>query len=450
MRTSIDGIDLIKTCPKCEAYIKIAETTCKFCGYAWLPTILTEEEAAWSYDQTLEMINDAFFRLETYGAGNSSRYESFDFWRMFSVLFEKTRAPQNQKLKNFSRIEKYGTLIQHLAYDWDKSGFENPEAYQNEAFIKDLDEITYIQSDRDWEFLEFEVPGKKERLSITDILAEEEESLFDFQHTHAPQHAAPSLRDHFEKIREGELTELERFNLAERLTDNFNLEKLKLLEKDLGIYISMEADEMEGNFSMEDIAEEIKKLQDRGRPVPKITLPVIKKNGVQVDPDEKPVQVLDKQALLFPYEFVWCYQFRKLLRTKIQETETKLATGPENQAKQKAAILNEKLKALGFFDLETTRNLWPKQQQELIKLIAKNDIPFSIALMDRLGLPAYLAAQTKTKSAVHLKIADLLGCPERTVKGNLNVLNELSREDRTRYTAHRHIQEVNNIISEYK
>lgn len=200
MRTSIDGIHLIKTCPNCEALIKIAETTCSFCGYVWLPTVLTEEEAAWTYDQTVEMINDAFFRLETYSAGNSGRYASFDFWRMISVLFEKTREPQNQKLKNFSRIEKYGALIHQLAYDWDKSGFDNRDAYQNEAFIKDLDEITDIKSDRDWEFLEFEVPNKKERLSITDILDEEneEEPLFDLKQAYSPQHHEPALRDHFE------------------------------------------------------------------------------------------------------------------------------------------------------------------------------------------------------------------------------------------------------------
>ncbi|HMI01888.1 MAG TPA: zinc ribbon domain-containing protein [Pedobacter sp.] len=450
MRTTHDGIDLIKACPSCDRFIPIADTACSFCGYVYEPIVLDPEEQAWSYTYTVELINDAFFRLENFGKGDVNTYSSSPFGRMFSIIFHKTRIPENQTRKNYKRLNQYYALTGQLATDFDKSNFENSDAYKNKDFVEDLEDITYINSDRYWEFLEFEMPGKKERLSITDLM--EEEIIFEDAGPEFSNYKIEnSMYDDFDRVRNGELTELERYNLAEKLTDNFKLEKLKLLHKDFDYYLFLEQEEMESRFSIEETYAEINRRKEKGLAIPMTQLPIIRKKGAPIDPDEKPKEVLNKEALLFPYEFFHCYEFRKMLNNKIREIED----SPEVQAQKIQVETTSKLRAglspLGFFDLETVRNLWPKQQQDLIKMIAERGVPFAVALLNEIGVTSHIYSSiTKSKSGIHKKLAAVLGCQERTVKGNLNVLNKISREDRSRYTAHLYLDEARQILKQMK
>lgn len=449
MRTTHNGIDLIKRCPGCDRLIPIADSTCSSCGYVYEPVVLDPEEEAWSYAQTVELINDAFFRLENFGKGDVATYSSFPFGRMFSILFHKTRIPDNQTRKNYKRLDLYYALTGQLATDFDKGNFENTNAFKNTDFVGDLEDITDINSERYWEFLEFETPGKKERISITDLMEDEvifEDAGPEFSH----QKIENSLFDDFDRIRNGDLTELERYNFAEKLTDNFKLEKLKLLYKDFDYYLFLAQEEMESRFSTEEVYAEIDRRKEKGLEIPITKLPVLRKKGDPIDPDEKPKEVLNKEALLFPYEFFFCYGFKKMLNGKIREIEDSPEVQARNKQIETTGRLRTELATLGFFELEAVRKLWPKQQQDLIKMSAEGGIPFAIALLQELGLPGHIYSGIRAKSEMHKKLASALRSDERTVKGNLNALNPLSKEDRSRYTAPRYVNEVREILKKMK
>lgn len=447
MRQSKDDINLLKTCPRCEALILISAMDCSFCGYVYEPIVLSDEEEKWSYSKTIEMINDAFFRLESYGNGNTGTYKPFDFGRLFSVLFKKTQDPDNQSIKNFRRIENYYALTGQIATDYDKNHFENRSALENEGFVADLEALTYINSGRYWEFIEFETPNKAARISIADIL-DDDEPIFG-KASDGDEETKLAITDFFDKVRVCSLTELERYNLTQKLTDNFDLFKLKLLLKDLDYYLFMEKEEMESRFSYEEIEEAIIRHKQKGLQVPTIKLPRITLKNRKGEEGEEPArEVVDVEGLLFSAEFFCCYQFKALLKSKIASLE---GGGIANEHSEHIKEIGDGLAKYGFLQLDSIKRYSSEGQNKVLELMASKDIPFAIALLDQLDFIAHVSNNVfKTKVEMHKKLAAILKCPERTIKGNINVLNGVSKEDRLRYTAHLHISDARKIIENLK
>lgn len=114
----------------------------------------------------------------------------------------------------------------------------------------------------------------------------------------------------------------------------------------------------------------------------------------------------------------------------------------ESNLEQHTEILNTEivLKSLGFYDLKKVSILPKESQKELTSLFAENSVPYRIALLDFLGFFKNLEIKSVSKKAMHIMLAktELLGKNERAIRGNINVLDSFSTEDRNRYTADIH------------
>jgi hypothetical protein len=126
------------------------------------------------FQEIITEINNAFFRLESFMNGSISNYQYFGFNEAFTSLFSEAKKPENFTYNNCKLIGKYWDLIEQIRVDYDRSDFKYTEAYENENFCKDCDEIMYVNWDRIGEFMVFSTPDEiaeaERKFSITDIL----------------------------------------------------------------------------------------------------------------------------------------------------------------------------------------------------------------------------------------------------------------------------------------
>lgn len=126
------------------------------------------------FQEIITEINNAFFRLESFMNGSISNYQYFGFNEAFTSLFSEAKKPENFTYNNCKLIGKYWDLIEQIRVDYDRSDFKYTEAYENENFCKDCDEIMYVNWDRIDEFMVFSTPDEiaeaERKFSITDIL----------------------------------------------------------------------------------------------------------------------------------------------------------------------------------------------------------------------------------------------------------------------------------------
>lgn len=119
-------------------------------------------------------INNAFYRLENFMNGTLNDYQYFGFNDAFTNIFKVVIKPENYTFENCKLIGEYWSLTEQIRIDYDKSDFENTDAYQNEMFCKDCEEIMHLNWERIDEFLAFSTPDEisesARKFSITDIL----------------------------------------------------------------------------------------------------------------------------------------------------------------------------------------------------------------------------------------------------------------------------------------
>ena len=124
--------------------------------------------------ELIEGINNAFFRLESFMNGTINDYPFFGFNDAFTQLFFEVRKPENCTYSNCNLIGEYWGVGSQISFDYDKTEFENVEAYENEMFCKDCNEIMYLTWNRVDEFCQFltpdEIAESERKFSITDII----------------------------------------------------------------------------------------------------------------------------------------------------------------------------------------------------------------------------------------------------------------------------------------
>ena len=114
-----------------------------------------------------------------------------------------------------------------------------------------------------------------------------------------------------------------------------------------------------------------------------------------------------------------------------------------NPIETKTDKLKTVLSEHGFFELTKVKQLSEQNKQSLVELISTNDLPYSIAMLDYLAFLKHLKAEHfKSDKKLFKAISEWFGTSERAVKGNIYVLNEISKENRTRYTADQQKQTV--------
>jgi len=111
----------------------------------------------------------------------------------------------------------------------------------------------------------------------------------------------------------------------------------------------------------------------------------------------------------------------------------------------KSDKLKEQLSKYGFFELPKVKQLSEPTKQSLIELIAKKDLPYSIAMLDFLDFFKHLEKEYfKTKYKLNREVAKWFDSDKdgRGVKGNISVLSENSNENKSKFTAHLHKETV--------
>lgn len=108
-------------------------------------------------------------------------------------------------------------------------------------------------------------------------------------------------------------------------------------------------------------------------------------------------------------------------------------------------ILKGQLSTYGFFELEKIKTLSDQSKISLIKKISKNGLPYAIAMFDYLEFIQYLEKNHfSTKYKLTREISKWFNSDKegRTVRGNINSLSKYTKENKDRYTAHKHKEKV--------
>lgn len=132
-----------------------------------------------------------------------------------------------------------------------------------------------------------------------------------------------------------------------------------------------------------------------------------------------------------------------VLNNELQKPSPLQATKAEN--------LSVLLSEYGFFELPSVKSLPKEFQIKLVENISDNGVPYKIAMLDYLGFISFLKKEFFS-SAYKLQeiLAEWLYSNKRIIKGNIAVLGSKSKENRERYTAHLHKDEVVNYYQSLK
>ncbi len=124
--------------------------------------------------------------------------------------------------------------------------------------------------------------------------------------------------------------------------------------------------------------------------------------------------------------------FKPLFNSMIKPSKHQRPENPELEAKTQR--LKKKLNEYGFFNLKLVTEI---DKDKLISLLVESNLPYQIAMLDYLGFLKHLGKEYScTKAELYKLVSDILNTPERPVKGNILVLNPISKENKKRYTAH--------------
>lgn len=141
------------------------------------------------------------------------------------------------------------------------------------------------------------------------------------------------------------------------------------------------------------------------------------------------------------------------IKHEINSFEENLNVEIEAFDETKSEILKKYLIHFHFFELEKVKILSEQSKNSLIQFISENGLPYAIAMFDYLDFLKYLENKHfNTKAELNKTISIWFDKDKdgRSVKGNINVLNEYSNERRDRYTAHNHIKQVEKDYNELK
>ncbi|GEN74143.1 hypothetical protein [Chryseobacterium lathyri] len=134
--------------------------------------------------------------------------------------------------------------------------------------------------------------------------------------------------DFFHHIRYNEVGYFERSKALKDITENYHLDLLKSLLKDLEFYLFIETGEKQAEFTREDIKQAIKEREAKNLPIPyvnKILEHLLTDRQKEIHEahekayGEKEYLQVDIESLLFPYEFFSLYEFQRMIIRKIRE-----------------------------------------------------------------------------------------------------------------------------------
>ncbi|MFY0673529.1 MAG: hypothetical protein JXQ87_08990 [Bacteroidia bacterium] len=138
-----------------------------------------------------------------------------------------------------------------------------------------------------------------------------------------------------------------------------------------------------------------------------------------------------------PDYFIDSFENEPVAETSVEKVEL------ETESQTKAEILKPKFKEFGFMKWPKVEVLTESSQNELIKLIAENKTPYKIAMLNEIECQKYLLSNYfQSNNELFKAIGKWFNVAERTIKGNFNVLSELSTDNKERYTSYNYKEKV--------
>jgi hypothetical protein len=170
---------------------------------------------------------------------------------------------------------------------------------------------------------------------------------------------------------------------------------------------------------------------------------------------ERPWWTNEKIEAIFA-DIVIYWELHKLFK-KSQENE-KPKTEDNSNSPQSYKVkprITEKLyndlKKNGYFNLKMIKELPLGSEDRIIDLLIQNDTPYQIAFLEYTGFIKHLKKEyCQTQKELVQVLSEMLNTTTRTVQGNIHVLNEYSKEDKERYTAHKYKDTVENDYQKLK
>ncbi len=134
----------------------------------------------------------------------------------------------------------------------------------------------------------------------------------------------------------------------------------------------------------------------------------------------------------------------------IDEVTSIVKALPPQPIKTKADILKEQLSQYGFFELEKVKTLSEQSKVSIIEKIAESGLPYAIAMFDYLQFIPYLEKKHfDSKYKLNREVSKWFDSDKegRAVKGNISSLLKNTTENKDRYTAYKHKE---NVIKDYE
>jgi hypothetical protein len=111
--------------------------------------------------------------------------------------------------------------------------------------------------------------------------------------------------------------------------------------------------------------------------------------------------------------------------------------------KTKGQNLEARLIEYGFFELASVQELTEASRKKLLELLCNTEAPYRIAMFDFLGFLKHLDKQHfPIKAKLHKELGKWFEMHHRAIKGNINILNPSSTEDKKKYTSYLHKETV--------
>lgn len=167
------------------------------------------------------------------------------------------------------------------------------------------------------------------------------------------------LFDFFDELIDGEYSDLETYNYIDEVTNNFDEDKIKIILKDLELYLFASKMELENDFNLNDLVGKDKQYK---------TIDEIPYTEHKSHFDNTTVIHYDYEKLFYPHRFFNHYRLKKLLKSKLKSYNS-----PPNQINdllndtQKKII--DKLIQRGFKDVHVYRFL--KDEKQFITITQK-------------------------------------------------------------------------------
>jgi ribosomal protein S8 len=150
---------------------------------------------------------------------------------------------------------------------------------------------------------------------------------------------------------------------------------------------------------------------------------------------EFPTEIIDKRITIEHVE-------KKRLIASKNTVEDK-SQNPYRSKPTETLRFGKVLKKHGFNKLIMVRDLSEESVDNLIGFLVSHDLPYKLAMLDFVGFIKYVEKEYgSTKVDLYKNLADILLSTTRAIKGNINVLNPVSKEDKRRFTSHQYIETV--------